>query len=47
MFIFAARLHEVAANHSAGIGVGVVDQLWRHCLLLFSRSVDRRQPEAQ
>jgi len=34
---FSARLHEVAANHSAGIGMGVVDQLWRHCLLLFTR----------
>ena len=33
---FSARLHEVAANHNAGIGVGVVDQLWRHRLLLFS-----------
>ena len=32
---FSARLHEVAANRSAGIGVGVVDQLCRHCLLLF------------
>ena len=28
---FSARLHEVAANHNAGIGVGAVDQLWRHC----------------
>jgi len=27
----------VAANHSAGIGMGVVDELWPHCLLLFSR----------
>ena len=27
MFHFSARLHEVAANHNAGIGVGVVD----HC----------------
>jgi len=34
---FSTKLHEVAANHSAGIGVGVVDQLWRHCLLLFLR----------
>jgi len=25
-----ASVHEVAANHNAGIGVGVVDQLWRH-----------------
>jgi len=33
---FSARLHEVAANRSAGIGVGVVDQqLCRHCLLSF------------
>jgi len=30
---FSARLHDVAANHDAGIGV--VDPLWRHCLLLF------------
>jgi len=29
MFIFFAMLHEVAANRNAGIGVGVVDQLWR------------------
>jgi len=36
MFIFSARLHKVAANHNAGIGMGVVDQRWRHCLLLFS-----------
>ena len=28
---FSARLHEVAANHNAGLGVGVVDRLWRHC----------------
>jgi len=30
---------DVAANHNAEIGIGVVDQLWRHCLglLLFSR----------
>jgi len=35
---FSAKLHEVAANHNAGIGMGVVDQLWGHCLhLLFSR----------
>jgi len=34
---FSARLHELAANHNAGIDVGVVDRLWRHCLLLFSR----------
>ena len=33
MFIFC----EAAANHNAGIGVGVVDKLWRHCLLLFLR----------
>jgi len=32
---FYARLHEVAAVHNAGIGMGVVDQQWRHCLLLF------------
>jgi len=32
---FSARLHEVAANHNAGIIVGVVDQLWRHCLRYF------------
>ena len=36
MFIFSARLQEVAANHNAGIGMGVVDQRWHHCLLLFS-----------
>jgi len=35
MFHFSARLHEVAANHNAGIGMGVVDQLWLHRLLLF------------
>jgi len=34
---FTARLHEGASNHSAVIGVGMVDQLWHHCLLLFSR----------
>jgi len=34
---FSATFHEVAANHNAGIDVGVVDQLWRHCLLLLSR----------
>jgi len=35
MFIFLRR----SANHNAEIGIGVVDQLWRHCLglLLFSR----------
>jgi len=33
---FSARLQEVAANHNAGIGMSVVDQLWRHCLLFFS-----------
>ena len=32
----SARLQEVAANHNAGIGMSVVDQLWRHCLLFFS-----------
>ena len=32
---FSARLQEVAANHNAGIGMSVVDQLWRHCLLFF------------
>jgi len=37
MFFFSAKLHEVAANRSAGIDMGVVDQLWRHCLLLFLR----------
>ena len=31
---FDARLHGVAANHNAGIGVGVVDQLWPHCSLM-------------
>jgi len=36
MFIFA-RLHVVAADENAGIGMGVVDRMWRHCLLLFSR----------
>ena len=30
-------MHKVAANHIAGVGMGVVNQLWRHCLLLFSR----------
>ena len=39
---FSARLHEVAANHNAGIGVGVVDQLRGHCLPLFSRVSDFR-----
>jgi len=33
VFVFC----EVAANHNARIGVCVVDQLWCHCLLLFSR----------
>jgi len=32
---FSARLREVAANHNAGIIMGVVDQLWRHCLRYF------------
>jgi len=32
---FSAKLHEVTANHNAGIGMGLVDQLWRYCLLLF------------
>ena len=32
---FYARLHEVAAVHNAGIGMGAVDQQWHHCLLLF------------
>jgi len=27
---FSAMSREVAANHNAGINVGVVDQLWRH-----------------
>jgi len=35
MFIFCARLHEVASYHNAGIGMGVIDQLRYHCLLLF------------
>ena len=34
---FSARLHEVAANHNAGTGVGVVDLLCRHCLPVFLR----------
>jgi len=33
---FSARLHEVAANHNARIGMGAIDQLWRHRFLLFS-----------
>jgi len=31
---FSAKLYEVATNRSAGIDMGVVDQLWRHCYFL-------------
>ena len=34
-FLFSSRLLPITV--SAGIGTGVVDQLWPHCLLLFSR----------
>ena len=32
---FSAKLYEVATNRSAGIDMGVVDQLWRHCYFFY------------
>jgi len=35
---FSVRLHEVSANDNARIGMGVVDQLWRHlATVIFTR----------
>jgi len=37
---FSAKLHEVAANHNLGIGMGVVNQLWRHLLPFYLKNKD-------